>query len=498
MRSLRRLLILLIVLLPAGPFATTFPVTKIADTSGNCVPNDCSLREAIEAANRKPGADDVSVPAGTYLLFLGQLAVSDAVSIAGAGQENTVIDGRAADRVINITHPAGVVAISGVTIRNGYASSPSSPYSQALGGGIRCWTGALTLTNSTVSDNTVAGNFSKGGGIYHNGDFALINSTVVDNTSSGSGGGISSSGKLTLTNSTVSGNSAIRSGGGILNEGGNTMLTNSTVSSNTSLGSAGGILITVGNVTLTNSTVSGNTALGGSGGGARFYSANDIALTNSTVSGNTAHGDGGGIDAYFYYGYGGLTLTNSTVSGNTSSYGNGGGIAVESFYYTTDARLTNSTVTRNRANRGGAGIHMRFADAVFIDTVVADNGAARPNCGGRPVDSRGHNLADDNSCELNAPGDLVVADAMLGPLANNGGPTDTHALLPGSPAIDAGRPGCPPPDTDQRGVVRPQGAACDIGSVEYLPEPHHAATMVAGAALLVLLYRRRARGLQLR
>jgi CSLREA domain-containing protein len=493
MRPLRCVLILLIVLLPAGPFATTFPVTKTADTNGGCSPANCSLREAIKAANTRPGADDVSVPAGTYLLFLGQLAVLEAVSIAGAGQENTIIDGRAADRVINITHPAGVVAISGVTIRNGYASPPSSPPSQVLGGGIRCWTGALTLTNSTVSDNTVAGNFSKGGGIYHNGDFALINSTVVDNTSSGSGGGISSSGELTLTNSTVSGNSAIVSGGGIVNGGGNTMLTNSTVSGNTALGASGGggILIIVGNVTLTNSTVSGNTAPGGSGGGAKFSWANDIALTNSTVSGNTAYGDGGGIDAYFYYGYGGLTLTNSTVSGNTSSNGNGGGIAVESFYYTTDAYLINSTVTRNHANRGGAGIHMRFADAVFIDTVVADNGAARPNCGGRPVDSRGHNLADDNSCELNAPGDLVVADAMLGPLADNGGPTETHDLLPGSPAIDAGSVDCPPPDTDQRGVDRPQGAGCDIGAVEYVPEPRGSVILIAGAGVLGLLYRRR-------
>jgi hypothetical protein len=184
------------------------------------------------------------------------------------------------------------------------------------------------------------------------------------------------------------------------------------------------------------------------------------------VSGNTASGDGGGIFAHTFYGYGDLRLTNSTVSGNTSSIGSGGGIAVDSYYYAGDAILTNSTVTRNRANRGGAGIHMDYADATFIDTVVADNGAARPNCGGDPVNSLGHNLADDDSCGLNAPGDLVVSDAMLGPLADNGGPTKTHALLAGSPAIDAGSPDCPPPATDQRGVLRPQGAACDIGAFE--------------------------------
>jgi hypothetical protein len=96
---------------------------------------------------------------------------------------------------------------------------------------------------------------------------------------------------------------------------------------------------------------------------------------------------------------------------------------------------------------------------------VADNGTTTPNCNGA-LDSLGYNLTDDDSCGFTAPGDLVVADAMLGPLADNGGPTDTHALLPGSPAIDAGSPGCPPPAADQRGVARPQGGTCEIGAFE--------------------------------
>ena len=88
-------------------------------------------------------------------------------------------------------------------------------------------------------------------------------------------------------------------------------------------------------------------------------------------------------------------------------------------------------------------------------TIVAAN--AVENCSGS-VDSLGYNLADDETCALGAPGDLVVADAMLGPLTDNGGPTETHALLPGSPAIDATGPDCPPPSTDQRGVARPRAA----------------------------------------
>ncbi len=84
MTAVRYALILALVFLPASPFATTFPVTKTADTNGSCTPGNCSLREAIEAANANPGADDVPVPAGTYLLTLGQISISDEVSIAGA------------------------------------------------------------------------------------------------------------------------------------------------------------------------------------------------------------------------------------------------------------------------------------------------------------------------------------------------------------------------------------------------------------------------------
>ncbi|UCF41623.1 MAG: hypothetical protein JSW43_04655, partial [Gemmatimonadota bacterium] len=141
--------------------------------------------------------------------------------------------------------------------------------------------------------------------------------------------------------------------------------------------------------------------------------------------------DGGGI-----YNGGNLTLTNSTVSGNTAYW--------------------------------GGGIHASWMGyATLTNTIVADNGAPTgANCLASVLSSLGYNLTDDTSCGVTAPGDLIVADAMLGPLQDNGGPTQTHDLLPGSPAIDAGSPGCPPPDTDQRGVARPQGAACDIGAFE--------------------------------
>jgi len=461
MNALRCALILALVFLPASPFATTFPVTKTADTNDGICDPDCSLREAIDAANTNPGADDVPVPAGTYLLTLGQLVVSDDVSIAGAGQTNTIIDGNASSGVFGIG--SGVVAgISGVTIQNGYrggisnngdltlSNSTVSGNTAASGGGIQSW-GTLTLTNSTVSDNTVFYGF--GGGIEFRGDLTLVHSTVSGNEGYYGGGGIYGSGTANLNYSVVTANSAsalncgpcFAGGGGIFILSGDLALTNSTVSGNIAAEAGGGIQ-SWGTLTLTNSTVSGNSA---DRGGSGIVAGRILTLTNSTVSGNFGDGVVASSNS---------TLTNSTVSGN---FGNG---VVSSSH--SNLTLTNSTVSGN--TRYGISGHRNYSDTSLTNTIVADNGEYGHlwNCDGSSFTSLGYNLADDTSCGFTEPTDLIVADAMLGPLQDNGGPTETHALLPGSPAIDAGSPDCPPPDTDQRGVVRPQGAACDIGAFE--------------------------------
>jgi len=274
--------------------------------------------------------------------------------------------------------------------------------------------------------------------------------TIQNGNVDSQGGGIRNYADLSLTNSTVSGNTAYTHGGGIY---------------------AG----PYGDMTITNSTVSDNTASEDGGG----INGSNFSMTNSTVNGNIADYRGGGI-------WGGhFSLANSTVSGNTANLV--GGLLASS------ATITNSTVSENTSSGFGDGIY--GVASTLANTIVADNGVR--NCGGSGISSLGNNLTDDDTCGFTEPTDLVVADAMLGPLQNNGGPTETHDLLPGSPAIDAGSMDCPPPDTDQRGVARPQGAACDIGAVEYLPEPGSSVMLVGGIGLLGLLYRRRARGLRL-
>jgi len=270
---------------------------------------------------------------------------------------------------------------------------------------------------------------------------------------SGPGGGIWNNGALTLTNSTVSGNIGYESGG-IANSGTLT-LTNSTVSGNGA--SQGGGITNSGTLTLTNSTVSGNRSVGetlrGAAGGGIDNIAGTLTLTNSTVSGNSSYGAGGGI---LNRNNGALTLTNSTVSGNSASY-EGGGIANSG-----TLTLTNSTVSGNTAELDGGGI-ANFGTLTLTNTLV-DN-----DCDGTALSGGGNLESPGNTCGLDQPTDVteVTAEALkLAPLQDNGAPTQTHALLPGSVAIDLIPEAMCVMETDQRGVARPQGAACDVGAFE--------------------------------
>ena len=298
-----------------------------------------------------------------------------------------------------------------------------------------------TISGVTIQNGSIASGYYGGGGILNFGTLIVTNSTVSGNYSSSYGGGIANYGTMTLTNSTVSGSFAYYLGGGIFNEGSGMTVTNSTVSGNTATYDGGGIT-TNAPLTVTNSTVTGNSAP--FGGGIQNYCCHTLTVTNTTVTGNSATYWGGGI---INYPNGTMTLTNSTVTGNSAPSGAGGIF-----------------------NDGGGSLTVN-------NTIVANN-LSGGNCGG-PITSQGYNLSDDPSCAFAGRGDLNNTPAGLDPsgLQNNGGPTQTIALLANSSAVDA-IPASACSDafgnlvsTDQRGITRPQGSGCDIGAFEVVQVP---------------------------
>ncbi len=425
----------------------------------------CTLRAAIMEANALDGDDTITLPPGNYILTLAganeNAAMTGDLDITDAGNSLTitadfldspaVIDGGGIDRVFHVLFSA-TLNISGVTIVDGNAAGSS-------GGAINVAGGSLSLTRSTLSGNTAM----DGGAIAISAatgfpfflpaaSAALAASTISGNTATDEGGGIFNAGALTLTDTSVTNNTA-NAGGGIASTGGaaSLTLTNSTVGFNTATPSDGGGIWNVdGIATLTNSTVGNNNA--GSDGGGVFNDDGIATLTNSTVSGNTAAVVGAGVSNAG----GMLTLTSSTVSGNTAVVGVGG------IFNTGGGALTvvNSTIAGNNAAVAG-GIRHSGNSATLKNTIVAANGP--DDCDG-PLVSLGNNIDSDGTCNLGAGGDLPATDPLLGLLAANGGPTQTHALLPGSPAINAGDDvGAPP--TDQRGL--PRVGLTDIGAVEF-------------------------------
>ncbi len=284
--------------------------------------------------------------------------------------------------------------------------------------------------------------------------------------------------EVTLTNSTVANNTlaAAANGAGIFNDKGTLTLTNSTVSGNTATaGSGGGILNDHGIVTLDGSSISGNTVSDRAAG--IFNISGPLVLLGSTVSDNHAIHAGGGIFNIF----GTATLLNTTISGNTAEYAGG----VENLAGT--LALAFATVAGNSASSFGGGLYTSgYKDAPGTTTlgqsVILGNSAPRDeDCGAAQsafaaLTSVGYNVVGTaTGCPSGGSGDttaLSPASVLKEVLADNGGPTKTHALVFGSPAINR----VPCINTiDQRGVARPQGGNCDSGAFE--------ATTVATATL---------------
>lgn len=364
----------------------------------------CTLRAAIMEANATLVAENIEVPAGTYLITLpvnqggGPLTISRSVSIRGAGAGSTIVDASAniydggdecpntgsERRVFTVT--GGNVGISYLTVRGGSAQH---------GGGIRQEGGELELTDATITRNIA---FTGGGGVHVSRGIARIRRTsIVENCSTGAFGGglrLSPAGQAWVYDTLIARNLSNRAGG----------------------------VYNLGALNLRSTTISANIAdspEAGTGGVAQYGFA---VLNNVTITGNTGHGTnrasfrGGGL---------------STGTGNVSV-------------------VKNSIIA---GNDGGLGPH---------------------DCAGElSFDSRNNLIADSNGCEISGFlfTYLLDVDPLLAPLAFNGGPTPTHALMTGSPAREAGY-GFPPPAADacelrdQRGVPRPQGSVCDLGAFE--------------------------------
>jgi hypothetical protein len=253
-------------------------------------------------------------------------------------------------------------------------------------------------------------------------------------------------------------------GGGILNEGSSLSLINCTVSGNSTGGTGAGICADA-NATLTieSSTITDNYA-GDYGGGI----ANDgtLIVNNSTFTGNRGEFAAGAILNGFTPDAS-LTVTNSTLSGNTTQL-HGGGI-----WNGGESAINNTTLSGNSGMTAGAIVNR--LGTLDIKSTILDRGELGPNISNDSgtVTSHGYNLSsDDGGGVLNGTGDQINTNPLLGPLQNNGGPTFTHQLLPGSPAIDAGDPNfTPPPFFDQRGpgFIRVVNGRIDKGSFELQP-----------------------------
>ena len=291
----------------------------------------------------------------------------------------------------------------------------------------------LTVRRSTVSGTPDFNIFTITGTIVRVAGLTISNGKLPNNNY---GGGLDTSPGTTVTleSCVVSGNSTVYFGGGLASIGGTLILNNCLISGNQA-GNAGGVWMFGGNLTMSNTTISGNTAVG-QDGGILFQSGATGSLTNSTISGNTAGSFPGGL---------------RIIDGDTVT-------------------LTNCTVTDNRSNGAVGGIQVvgSLSALRLQNTIVANNVGPNFVNNSGTVTSLGNNLASDSGGGLlTGPGDQINTNPLLAPLANYGGPTLTHALLPGSPAINAGT-NSGAPTTDQRGIARPQQTTVDIGAFESL------------------------------
>lgn len=470
-----------------------------------------TLREAVIAANTDAVTDlghtgddvdtiqfDAALNGATITLGGTEISIEESLHVNPSNLVSIIIDAASNSRIFNLADTAGDVSLRGLSLRNGDAGAGNN------GGAIF----SLSLGTLSIADSSVTGSTgANGGGIFAVGDVMIINAAIggpgagEGNSADGSGGGIYSEGKVTIKNSTVSGNSAVNDGGGAFAD---TMIVqNSTIGglaaadANDADGAGGGL--NAGTLTVQNSTIAGNIA-NSDGGGAAAVTA---VIQNSTLSGNAAEtGVGGAI-----YGFN-LVLRNSTVAGNEAQLSDGGGI------WGNRVTLQNATVTDNDATAGDGGGVFAEARLTMHNSIVVGNMAAASvdvrvpairtvrfsligDNDGLPADAQfdvtgvGAPNGSGNLIGDGAAMAIAVADAFGaggGMLTNEGGPTQTIALLAGSIAVDRGSNSLAVNvnQGDQRGLpfsrISPFGGSVDMGAFEQqTATPGNVAPVLANA-----------------
>jgi uncharacterized repeat protein (TIGR01451 family) len=454
----------------------------------------CSIRAAIEEANSIGGLANVILPAGNYVLTLGELSIIDHLFIFGDTSSTTVMDAQGQSRVFAINRPYGnpVVFLSNMTITGGYASQGGGILNRGylyaedisiignkaiyMGGGVHSSSDdveAYFYSSEIINNQTLQSTYNQGGGGIFLGNslgyFEIIETTVVSNTvvgdqgmmgeETGEGGGIYNYyGELSIEHSLILNNhSPTGGGGGIFSVGGTVTATNSSIANNFSLGSGGGVSINQGDMEIENSLLSMNKTQGNGGAMSESGGSTEITIQNSTLSGNMAFSNGGGI-----YGYSGsVDIINGTVVNNIANYEDqsvypikGGGLWINSGIL----RIKNSILAHNIARSGSSPDCVSFISADY------------------------NLIGDATGCSIGGvyDHDILNAEPLLKPLGYYGGETRTVALENNSPAIDAAS--CTDIEgnvieIDQRYFEREYddptmpdvSGGCDIGAYEFQP-----------------------------
>ena len=529
------ILILLAATIPTE--SATFTVTNVKDSGAGSLRDaidQANTNSQADTINFDPAFFSV---ARTITLTSGEINITAddqvnngqtgrLVTINGPGANLLTISGNNASRIFLLGPGQNAnVTMNGMTLRQG--NGVSGLYENGYGGAIYAVLAADLTLNSMVIRNNVVTAVANGGAIFSNGSrhVAINNSLITENSAYGGGGLVISNENYTFTmrNTIVSNNTASAADiGGISIYRGTVVIVNSQITGNVAARSIGGMDVYQARMDITDTDISGNVGTVGGPGGLSFENTSVVNLRRVTISGNSTTNPGGGMS---FRNIGEAvnivdsTISNNTVTGNPgSSNADGGGIYIggES---NSPTRIINTTISGNAAGARGGGIYNFSHGLQLINSTVVNNsvsGTSTSNGGGgvydgelgrsgtfgfrfelqnsiiadntaatgpdiySGFDSTGYNIigdtADVNNSTANT-GDQFDVDPQVGPLADNGGPTLTHALLPGSPAIDKGK--STDELTDQRGLPRPYdapgipkatgGDSSDIGAFEDQP-----------------------------